>query len=173
MPHRPNTNVLASLGKIVVNNNTASLPVFFRRDANTEGTENFTFIILASPEYALNSNLSTTVTVYDNSINRSFILTTTPNISTANEGESYIVNIYTTEIDDGTYMAWQIDGIQANDIVTPMSGNVEICNNYANVLITTVRDRHTEGPETIYFMLKANTDPHIELMTNLYANVIL
>lgn len=171
--HRPNTNILASLGKIVVNNNTASLPVFFKRDANTEGTETFTFKILASPEYALDSNLTTTVTVYDNSINRSFLLTTTPNIASANEGESYVVNIYTTEVEDGTYMAWQIDGIQANDIVTPMSGNVEICNNYANVLITTVRDRLTEGPETIYFMLKANTDPHIELAQNLYANVTL
>ena len=173
MPHRPHTNVLASIGKVVINNNTASLPVYFRRDANTEGTETFTFKILASPEYALDANLSTTVTVYDNSINRSFLLTTTPNITSANEGESYIVNIYTTEVEDGTYMSWQIDGIQANDIVTPMSGNVEICNNYANVTIITAKDRYTEGPETIYFMLKANTDPHIELAQNLYANVIL
>jgi hypothetical protein len=173
MPHRPYVNTIATIGKIVINNNTASLPVFFRRDANTEGSENFTFKILASPEYALGANLSTTVTVYDNSINRSFLLTTTPNITSANEGESYIVNIYTTEIEDGTVMAWQIDGVQAFDLVTPLSGNVTIVNNYANVNIITIRDRDTEGPETVHFMLKSNTDPHIELNQNLYANVTL
>ena len=167
------TNVISTLGRLVIRNNTASVPVYFNKDAVTEGTETFTFKILKSAEYALPANISSTVTVYDNSIARTVLLTTTAVANTVNEGESYVVNIYTTEMEDGVRLFWQIDGVNEYDILTPLSGNVVILNNYANVRVSTVRDRNTEGSETIYFRVLSNTDPAVEIANNVYANITL
>ncbi|NBP88495.1 MAG: DUF2237 family protein [Planctomycetia bacterium] len=48
------------------------------------------------------------------------VLTTTPlGITNVAEGDSYLINIYTTDFPDGTPLAWLIDGVDANDLVTP------------------------------------------------------
>lgn len=167
------TNVIASLGSVTITNNVAAVPVYFRKDALTEGTETFRFVLLASRDYALYSNIVSTVTVYDNSIARTLVLTTTATANTANEGESYIVNIYTTEMDDGTTLQWQIDGVDQYDLATALNGNVVLVDNYANVRVATVRDRNTEGPETVYFRILSNTHPSVEIPNNVYANVSL
>jgi hypothetical protein len=162
------------MGYIVVRGNTASLPVYFNKDTTTEGTQNFTFKILKSDSYALDSNLSTTVTVYDNSQGRAIILTTTPlGITNVAEGENYLINVYTTDFPDGTQLAWLIDGVDQNDLITPLSGNVTLQNNYSNVTVITVRDRSTEGLETIYFRILANTDPDIDIDNAIWANIEL
>jgi len=167
-------NVIANMGYIVVRNNTASLPVYFNKDTTTEGTQTFTFKILKSDNYALDANLSAAVTVYDNSQGRAIVLTTTPlGITNVAEGDSYLINIYTTDFPDGTPLAWLIDGVDANDLVTPLSGNVTLYNNYSNVSVITIKDRNTEGLETVYFRILANTDPAIDIDNAVWANIDL
>lgn len=167
------TTRLANVGRVTVVNGVAKVPVFFRNDANTEGTETFVFKLLASPSYKLAANLSTNVTILDTSTNRSYILTTTPSLPNVGEGESYIINIYSTDLEDGIYLAWLIDGVDAFDLSTPLSGNALVNNNYANVRVTTVKDRKTEGDETIYFRLLPNADPNVTIDAFVWSNILL
>ena len=170
---RSNANVISATGYVTITNNSANVPVYFKRDRTTEGTETFTFKVLRSNQYALYSNVESTVTIYDNSIAPTFLVTTTATGSQANEGEAYYVNIYTTDIDDGTRLNWTLDGIDEYDILTPYSGFVLMDNNYANVRVATTEDKNTEGTETISFILLANNTPEVKLGSNVYANITL
>ena len=173
MSDNPKVTTLANKGVLTITNNTAAVPVYFIKDKITEGTQYFTFKILKSNSYALSSNIESTVTVYDNSLTRSFVLTTTPAVANVNEGETYYINVYTTEIEDGVGIDWLIDGVSATDLSTPLTGHVIINNNYANVRVATVRDRNTEGTETIVFRLLANADDCVQLTNDVYANINL
>lgn len=82
----------------------------------------------------------------------SFVLTA--NATAINEGQSVVFTLRTSGLAEGSLVPFRIDGINANDITSPLTGNfVTNAQGIATVTITTVEDRITEGVESLNLYL--------------------
>ena len=55
--------------------------------------------------------------------------------TTAYEGESFVISLGTSGLGDGTTVPYSISGIDASDILEPLSGDFTITSNYAEITI--------------------------------------
>lgn len=98
--------------------------------------------------------MSREVTVYDISPTYSIGVSQTP----FDEGPDYTFTITTTNVANGTTLYWTIDGnVSAEDFMDGVSGSVEIYNNSGQVFCTPLRDRLTEGNETLQFHIRTGS----------------
>lgn len=80
--------------------------------------------------------------------------TVTSSSATANEGDTVIFSVTTTNVPNGTQIPFSIQGIQSADLSTGLlSGNLTINNNVATYGVTLRNDTLTEGTETMRFIL--------------------
>lgn len=66
-----------------------------------------------------------------------------------NEGETAQFTITTTGYADSSAISYNITGISSNDINVPLTGNVLVYSNSANLIITASEDLTTEGTEIL------------------------
>jgi hypothetical protein len=122
-----------------------SFQITITNDLATEGTETMQLDLdngLAAPAM---------VQINDTSINQTATIT---GPSTANEGDSILLNIATVGITDGTSIDYTWTDIDANDI-TPHTGSITITNNAGSITFTLTEDWTTEGTESATFNITA------------------
>jgi hypothetical protein len=135
-------------GNFTVSSGTASVTFNVTADAATEGTESFTL--------SLNNGLaSVSISILDTSINPTYSLSTSGAVTTVNEGSSVTIILTTTNLSDGTTVAYTLGGtISSADILGgSLSGNFTVSSNSASVTIAIVADNLTEGSETLTLTL--------------------
>ena len=135
-------------GNFTVSSGTASVTFNVTADAATEGSESFTL--------SLNNGLaSVSISILDTSINPTYSLSTSGAVTTVNEGSSVTIILTTTNLSDGTTVAYTLGGtISSADILGgSLSGNFTVSSNSASVTIAIVADNLTEGSETLTLTL--------------------
>ena len=131
-------------GNFTVNSNTATETFNVVDDLTTEGAETFTLTLDGLGE-AVN------VTINDTSIPApTYTLSSTGSVD---EADSFDVTLTTTNVSDGTNIPYVITGIQAEDILEPLSGNFTVNSNTATKTFNVVDDLTTEGAETFTLTL--------------------
>jgi hypothetical protein len=78
------------------------------------------------------------------------------NVASANEGQTILFTISTTEEDNGNVLYWSNAGttVAADFVQNTNSGNITINNNTASVALTLQNDLTSEGSENIQFQLR-------------------
>ena len=75
------------------------------------------------------------------------------NFFAIDEGETVVITLNTTNVANGTLVPYTITGIDAADIVQPLTGNFTVNNGSGARFITAVEDGVTEGNETMVLTL--------------------
>lgn len=146
------TDIIGPLtGRFVINNSYAELVVKTRQDRTTEGPETLTLTlqdILATGGNIIAAN----VNINDTSLTPHYALSS--NVASVDEGQSIKFILNTENVFDGERVYYTITGINSTDILQPLDGvSFVISGNTAEVVITTVADRTTEGNEVITLSL--------------------
>jgi hypothetical protein len=116
-------------GNFTVVNNSAVITFSVTADQITEGTETFTLTLVGT-------TTSIAVTIGDTSLTPTYAFTTSN--AFLDYGNSYTVNIATTNIASGTVLPYTISGVSSSDINNAsLTGNVTITNNATSLNITT------------------------------------
>jgi len=137
-------------GQFIVTNNTATLAFSLAQDQTTEGLE--TMVLTLDNEAA-----SLSIDIEDTSIAAepepgTYDLTASS--SSLNEGESVIITLVTTNVDDQTEVPYTISGVQLGDIdAESLSNNFVVTDDTASVEIVITEDNSTEGLETLTLSL--------------------
>lgn len=84
-------------------------------------------------------------TVYDGIPN--YFITSTPENGLVNEGQSFTIHLDSFNASSGTLVDYTITGIQAADLVEPLTGSFTISNNSADLVFNVVADLTTEGTQ--------------------------
>jgi hypothetical protein len=151
-------------GTVTISNNSATIPFVIASDTLSEN-EYITVTLVNLPN-GINVTRSVPITDVGNSvpapvtpINTTPTYALVPSKQSVVEGESFDVNVYTTNIPDGTVFSYSISGtnITSDDILGgALSGLVTINNNQAVVPITISSDGNDlEADETLVFTLVA------------------
>jgi hypothetical protein len=77
----------------------------------------------------------------------------TSNLTNVNEGNSVTISLATTNIANGTDVAYVISGVTTDDISESLSGNFTVTDNAATLTINVTADATTEGTETMVVTL--------------------
>jgi plastocyanin len=77
----------------------------------------------------------------------------TSNLTNVNEGNSVTISLATTNIANGTDVAYVISGVTTDDISESLSGNFTVTDNAATLTINVTADATTEGAETMVVTL--------------------
>ena len=87
-----------------------------------------------------------------------FTAVVTPSVSSVNEGSSVTFNVVTTDLPTGT-VYWTITGTATAADFSPAvsSGSINISSSIGSVMLTTLADSLTEGPETLQLQIRANS----------------
>jgi len=145
-------------GNFTFLSNVAYKDIQIARDAKTEGSETMTMSLIGPLPTVSNS-----VFITDTSLDPSYKLYSNINIS--GEGDTIKFYVETTEVQNGTTIPYVITGIQPDDILSPLSGNFTIQNHYAEQLITSRKDRTTEGPEVLVMSLQGIPQSNANVIT--------
>jgi subtilisin family serine protease/plastocyanin len=142
-------------GSMTISNNTASRTYTVTEDLTTEGTETFTFSID-------NISESISVSIVDSSTTPipSYLLSN-GGIGSINEGSDITVTLTTTNVADGTTVAYTISGagITTEDISgESLTGNFTVNSGTATKVIQIAADAATEGLESLTFALDNGAD---------------
>lgn len=126
-------------GNMTVSSNVASITIDVVSDGTTEGNEAMTFTA---------DGQSVGVTILDTSGAPTYSLSR--NYSSRNEGQIVTFTMTTTNIADGTTIAYSVTGIDAADLSSgSLTGNFTINSNSGSVSFTFAADQTTEGDETM------------------------
>ena len=135
-------------GNFTISSGTASITFNVTADATTEGTESLTLALD-------NGQSSVSINILDTSATPTYALSISGGATTVNEGSSVTVILTTTNVADGTTVAYTLGGtISSADILGgSLSGNFTVSSNSASVTISIVADSLTEGSETLTLTL--------------------
>ena len=137
----------ASLTGNFVVGSSESLAVTVTEDAATEGAETFAIALD-------NGEASTTVLINDTSIDTTPTYALSSNADAVNEGTNIIITLATTNVANGTTVAYTISGVTSADINSAsLTGNFSINNNTSQLILQTTADATTEGAETLTIAL--------------------
>lgn len=132
-------------GYFTVTSNTDSKTFNVTADAATEGMET---LVLSLD----NGEASVSVAINDISLSPSYGIARSA--SSVNEGDQITFTLNTTNIDDGTLLAYTITGITSADIGgTALTGYFTVTGNTDSLVLTTTADSLTEGDETLTISL--------------------
>ena len=85
--------------------------------------------------------------------------------ASVNEGETVTITLTTTNVDNGTTVAYSITGVDTDDINQNLTGNFTVNNDAATLEITLAEDLTTEGAETLTVSL-VNVSASINVTIN-------
>lgn len=127
-------------GNMTVSNNNATVTITTRADATTEGAQTMTF---TCDEQSVNVLINDTSKAPTYTLSRS--------ASQVNEGQSVTFTLITTNVAQGTTIAWSLSGVTSADIGgASTTGNFTIASNgRATKTFTLANDLTTEGTETM------------------------
>ena len=120
-------------------------------DATTENQETFNLALD-------NGEDSITVTINDTSLDPTYAVSASR--ASVNEGESFTVNLTTTDVQDGVGVAYTITGVSSADIEgASLTGSFTVNNNAASLIVNTSEDVTLgEGDETFTLSLDNGAD---------------
>ena len=120
-------------------------------DATTENQETFNLALD-------NGEDSITVTINDTSLDPTYAVNASR--ASVNEGESFTVNLTTTDVQDGVGLAYTITGVSSADIEgASLTGSFTVNNNAASLTVNTSEDVTLgEGEETFTLSLDNGAD---------------
>lgn len=129
-------------GAFQVFGNSASLTWRIKEDFTSDGTETFTLNLNNGEGGTI------TVTILDTSQGPTYSLSASA--ASVNEGGTFTVTLTTTNVPDGTVVAYTITGVTSSDIGgTSLTGNFPaIISGSTNLSFSVTRDVATEGTET-------------------------
>lgn len=146
------SDFVATNGSFVINNNVGEFVVSLVADSTTEGSKTFRVLVLTQNNDILAT--SSTITINDVSV-APYILTT--NTSSVSEGSSVTINVFTSNLPNGTLLPYTISGtgITTNDFVglPALSGFFRITNNFGSIVLTLKNDATTELTESFTLTL--------------------
>ena len=132
-------------GDFVVNNGTATITVKIAEDKSTEGTETLLLTLTGK-------SISRSVTINDTSKVPTYTLTSSKSV--ANEGDTIIFTLTTTDVDNGTLVPYDFGGIELIDLETgSMGGDFVVNDGTATITVKIAEDLTTEGTETLILTL--------------------
>jgi hypothetical protein len=86
------------------------------------------------------------------------------NVSSVNEGGSFTIALTTTNIANGTAIAYTVTGIEALDLTAgALTGNFTVNNNTATATFTVRNDNLTEGTQTFRLQVNTGSYPYIDI----------
>lgn len=139
--NEPLTGVFTSLA------GTAQKSFTTVEDFLTEGNEVFT-MVLDNGRSAISVEISDTSTLAD------VPTYTLAGVNSVNEGESFIVTLTTTNVNDGTVLPFTITGVTSQDLGgASLTGNFVVNNNTAQKSFTASADLTTDGDKTFSISL--------------------
>ena len=147
---------LATAGTATVNNNQAAFTVRATADSFTEGSESFALSI----SYGVTNLANQVITVNDTSTNATAAFSN-PTLS-VNEGTAYTYQVTTTNIPDGGYVEYFVQGLTTD--VNPAAGTASVWSNSAAFNLTPVADQTTEGSETFTIEIKKSLGGTLTLL---------
>lgn len=140
------------IGSFTVLNNTAATSFTFRNDLATEGNETFSLTLD-------NGQDTVQVTINDSSQAPAATYSLSSTADNVNEGSSVTITLNTTNVPDGTDVAYSISGIDASDLSSgSMSGNFSLTSGVAQQAFTFSEDLSTEGSENFVLSLDNGED---------------
>ena len=129
-------------GNFVISNGSASITLTAANDALTEGSETITITAEGQSTTTTINDTSTTVVAPTYSLSRSAV--------SVDEGSAITFTLTTTNVANGTNVAYTITGISVEDLSTgTLTGNFVVNNNTASITLIAYNDSLTEGSETI------------------------
>jgi hypothetical protein len=163
------------LGSFVVTNNAGSFGRTLVNDAKLEGTETIAIDIRTGSTNGPVVATSSIVYVVDTSIPVPKTYTVTPNKINVNEGDIVVWRVSTTGLEDGTVLYWTSQGTTDSadfDDGLGLSGSVVITNNGGVFSRSIVRDKKTEGIETIILQIRIRSivGPIVCISPTVYVN---
>lgn len=131
---------------------TATLEIDVTEDLATEGPETFTITLDNVAE-------SVSVSINDTSVAVDPTYTLSASVPSVSEGDDVTITLTTEYVADGTNVAYIISGVSSADISEEsLSGNLNIQNNTASIILRVTEDATTEGLETLVFSLVNGED---------------
>lgn len=149
----------ASLTGNFVTGTTDSVDIIISSDATTEGAENLVFS-LDNGEDAI------TIPINDTSLNPTYSITASS--SSVNEGETFSVNLVTTDVSNGTEVGYTISGVSSADINdASLTGNFVVQSNTASLSVVVTADSTlSEGAETFQIVLDNGAGGTVQVTFN-------
>ena len=149
----------ASLTGDFVTGTTDSVDIVISLDATTEGTENLVFT-LDNGEDAI------TIPINDTSLNPTYSITASS--SSVNEGDTFSVNLVTTDVPEGTAVGYTISGVSTADINNAsLTGNFVILADTASLSVVVTADSTlSEGAETFQIVLDNGAGGTVQVTVN-------
>ena len=149
----------ASLTGNFVTGTTDSVDIIISSDATTEGAENLVFS-LDNGEDAI------TIPINDTSLNPTYSITASS--SSVNEGDTFSVNLVTTDVSNGTEVGYTISGVSSADINdASLTGNFVVQSNTASLSVVVTADSTlSEGAETFQIVLDNGAGGTVQVTVN-------
>ena len=157
-----NGDFVAETGTLLINNNTGNFTVTPILDFTTEGPEDFYINIRTNSATGNAVLVSPLITINDTSTTPLLPVSEYSIVETANnidEGFALPINVITKNVANNTTLYWSFGTIQSgiNDQdFDDSTGSVIINNNSGSFDIFPKLDQLTEGPETLFVLLKLN-----------------
>lgn len=146
----------ANSGSFVISGNAGSFSISTSDDQTTEGNQTFSVQVRTVSTSGTVVATSSTVTVIDTSLTRSYAFGTIP--SSINEGSSGTFNVTTTNVPNSTTLYWTIShNTTANSDFSSSSGSFTITSNAGSFSITTTADGTTEGSQTFQVQIRTGS----------------
>ena len=141
----------ASLTGNFVTGTTDDVTFNVTADATTEGAETFSLELD-------NGEDTITVTINDTSLDPTYAVSASR--ASVNEGESFTVNLTTTDVQDGVGVGYTITGVSSADIDgASLTGTFTVSSNAASLNVTVTADESLgEGNETFTLSLDNGAD---------------
>jgi hypothetical protein len=129
-----------------------TLTLTVTEDAATEGTETFA-LALDNGEASIN------VTINDTSVEPVATYALSSSADTVNEGSTFTITLSTSNVANGTNVAYTITGVSSADINNAsLTGAFNIQNNTSQLVLQTTADLTTEGNEILNLALDNDED---------------
>lgn len=152
-------------GTFVINNQQGSVTKTLANDTTTEGPQTLIFRVRTGSVTGPIVATASTVTVVDTSTAGSPATPTytllalnqsSEQITAINEGNNLTIRLNTTNVQDGTTVAYAVTGITSGDLAgnsDPLTGNFTIQNNTATKNFYIAADNDTDGTDTFVITL--------------------
>jgi len=128
---------------------TASTSFTVSADQLAEGTETFTITL-----NGITPTVSASINILDTSLPPPTYALSSGGITSVNEGGTFTITLTTTNLYTGTAVPYTITGVSSADINdASLTGNFNVLNNSASLVVNITADNLTEGTETFTITL--------------------
>ncbi len=147
---------------VLIRDGFAAIPFDIKNDKTTEGNENLVISIGQSADHA-QAMVAARIRIMDSSIEPAFSMRLSSDIdgnaevSNVNEGASFYLHVFTTNLEDGTELNLAYDGTYtAGDFDSGLPTTITVVNNYSRIKYDVRADLKSEGTEVMNIRLMYN-----------------